>query len=61
MSRKSQIEKKADVTLWDTAIADAEKEIKRLGGQLSRLKSALASFKQNRELGIPWPGSATRN
>lgn len=61
MSRKSQAEKKADTPLWDTAIADAETEIKRLGDQLRRLKSALATFKQNRELGIPWPGSATQN
>jgi hypothetical protein len=42
---------------WDQAIADADSKLKAARKNVCRLESALASFKRNRELRRPWPGS----
>ena len=45
-----------DNSKWDTAIADAEGEIRELTRKRARLAYAVRVFRANKRDGIPWPG-----
>ena len=42
---------------WDTAIRDAEVEIRLLARQMARLKQAVRIFEKNKAEGVQWPSS----
>jgi hypothetical protein len=42
-------------TMWDTAILDAEGEIRILTLQLARLRQAISIFRANKRDGVEWP------
>jgi hypothetical protein len=46
-----------DLSCWDEAIADAERELATVEKKVKQLKSAIASFKMNKKVGRLWPGS----
>lgn len=60
-SRTILQELSSEVSGWDKAIYDAEQKIAATKSRLSRLKAALALFKEQKLSGEPFPGeNATR-
>lgn len=52
LSNNSQV----DESPWDTAIRDAEAELRLLSRQRARIQQALRIFKLNKKEGMEWPG-----
>lgn len=50
-----------DKNRWQTALADAEAELRRVKSQAQKLEMAVQTFKDRIAQGAPWPGSATQN
>lgn len=46
---------------WDEAIEYAERKLESVEKQLSQLRSAIETFRRNKEQGLPWPSSETRS
>ena len=43
---------------WEEAIYDAERRIQQARKQIRRLRGAIVVFKDRRDAGEPWPGTA---
>jgi len=43
-------------SMWDSAIADAEREIIELRKKRARLEQAVRIFRENKKDGVKWPG-----
>jgi len=54
---KEKLEKcQTKESAWDTAIGDAETELRLLSRQRARIQQALRIFKLNKKDGMEWPG-----
>ena len=62
--KNEQIKKKNDnqEVLWNEAIRDTEIELEASEKRCLKLRRAIQTFKNNRDMGRPWPGqTATQN
>jgi hypothetical protein len=56
---KKNVKKNRDaVNPWEQAISDAEWLIENLKGRIRSLRGAIVGFKDMRDAGEPWPGTA---
>lgn len=55
MSKKSQQECQGTDPKWDAAINDARHELADAERRVSRLRSAVRIFEENKVNGVPWP------
>jgi hypothetical protein len=56
-NRKIEISQ-TDDSKWDMAIQASETELAEAEHRVSRLRSALRIFKEQKAKGVPWPGEA---
>jgi hypothetical protein len=61
MSRKTPHETESKAEGWDVAILEAEKQLKAWRNKVARLTAALATFREAKDNGKPWPGKGNAN
>ncbi len=59
---RCQVKNEENLSGWDEAITHCERELDEAERRIPELKASLQTFKNNKKLGRPWPGtSPTRN
>lgn len=56
MSTKKYYESNNNSQGWDSAIEEAEKQLKKWRSKVVRLMASLETFREAKKEGIPWPG-----